>query len=73
MGSDLKGTSTEETFRYLSESNEALRIENLRLMTELQRMQNNIEVHEAEIITHSNGMGEYYNFINNFNYTLKND
>jgi hypothetical protein len=73
MTDNLKGTSTEETFRYLSESNEALRMENARLLSKIQRMQNNIEVHEAEIITHNNGLGEYYNFINNFNYTLKND
>jgi hypothetical protein len=73
MTNNLRGTSTEETIRFLSESNEALRIENTRLMSKMERMLNNIEVHEAEILTHNNGLGEYYNFINNFNYTLKNE
>lgn len=72
MINDIKGTSTEDTIRFLYESNEALRIENTRLMDEVERLTNNIEVHDAEILTHKNGIGDYYNFITNFNYTLKN-
>jgi hypothetical protein len=72
MKNDFKGTSTEETIRFLAESNEALRIENARLMDEVERLTNNIEVCDSEILTHKNGIGDYYNFMNNFNYTLKN-
>jgi len=61
--------STKELVNYLSQSNEALRIENARLMDEVERLTMNIEVHDAEVV--SNGMLHYYQFINNFNYTLK--
>jgi hypothetical protein len=53
----------------LSQSNEALRAENTRLMDENERLLNNIEVVDAEIV--SNGMNHYYQFMNQFNYTLK--
>lgn len=61
--------STKELVNYLSQSNEALRIENSRLMDENERLLNNIEVIDAEVV--SNGMNHYYQFMNNFNYTLK--
>jgi hypothetical protein len=61
--------STKELVNYLSQSNEALRAENTRLMDENERLLNNIEVIDAEIV--SNGMNHYYQFMNNFNYTLK--
>jgi hypothetical protein len=61
--------STKELVNYLSQSNEALRAENTRLMDENERLLNNIEVIDAEIV--SNGMNHYYQFINQFNYTLK--
>ncbi len=61
--------STKELVNYLSQSNEALRAENTRLMDENERLLNNIEVVDAEIV--SNGMNHYYQFINQFNYTLK--
>jgi len=61
--------STKELVNYLSQSNEALRAENTRLMDENERLLNNIEVIDAEIV--SNGMAHYYQFMNNFNYTLK--
>jgi hypothetical protein len=61
--------STKELVNYLSQSNEALRAENTRLMDENERLLNNIEVVDAEIV--SNGMNHYYQFMNNFNYTLK--
>ena len=60
---------TKELVDYLNQSNEALRIENSRLMDENERLMMNIEVHDAEVV--SNGMGHYYQFMNNFNYTLK--
>jgi hypothetical protein len=62
--------STKELVNYLSQSNEALRAENTRLMDENERLLNNIEVIDAEIV--SNGMAHYYQFMNQFNYTLKN-
>jgi hypothetical protein len=61
--------STKELVNYLSQSNEALRAENTRLMDENERLLNNIEVVDAEIV--SNGMNHYYQFMNQFNYTLK--
>jgi len=60
---------TKELVNYLSQSNEALRIENSRLLDEVERLTMNIEVHDAQIV--SNQLGEYYNYINNFNYTFK--
>jgi hypothetical protein len=59
----------EDLQNYLLQSNEALRIENLKLQDEVDRLTMNIEVIDAEIV--SNGMAQYYDFINNFNYTLK--
>lgn len=61
---------SKETISFLSQSNEALRLENLRLMDENERLINNIDVIDAELV--SNGVIKYYEFINNFNYTLKN-
>ena len=62
--------STKELVNYLSQSNEALRIENSRLLDEVERLTMSIEVIDAEVV--SNGMGNYYQYLNNFNYTLKN-
>jgi hypothetical protein len=61
--------STKELVNYLNQSNEALRIENSRLMDTVERLTNTLEVIEAEVV--SNSMGNYYNFMNNFNTTLK--
>jgi len=61
---------TKELVNYLSQSNEALRIENSRLLDEVERLTMGIEVHDAQIV--SNQMSGYYEFMNNFNYTLKN-
>lgn len=47
--------STKELVNYLNQSNEALRIENSRLMDEVERLTMNIEVHQAEILS------DYYN------------
>jgi hypothetical protein len=54
--------STKELVNYLTQSNEALRIENLRLMDQVERLTMNIEVHNAEIVS------DYYGF-NTYNYT----
>ena len=69
MSRQNENWSTKELVNYLSQSNEALRIENSRLMDENERLLNNIEVIDAEVV--SNGMNHYYEFINHFNYTLK--
>jgi len=61
---------SKETISFLSQSNEALRLENLRLMSENERLINSIEVIDAQTV--SNGIDQYYSFMNNFNYTLKN-
>ena len=60
---------TKELVHYLSLSNEALRMENARLLNEVERLTNNIEVYDAEIV--SNNMGTYYKYMNTFNTTLK--
>ena len=59
-----------ELVKYLSQSNEALRIENSRLLDEVERLTMGIDVHDAEVVC--NQMAHYYQFMNNFNYTLKN-
>lgn len=64
-------TSHDDLINYLTSSIEALRLENSRLMDENERLINNIEVIDAQIITHQNNIGAYYNFMNNFNYQLK--
>lgn len=68
---DNENWSTKELVSYLNQSNEALRKENLRLMSEIERLTNSIEVYDAEIITHQNGLGQYYSMMENFNYNLK--
>ena len=60
---------TKELVNYLSQSNEALRVENSRLLDQVERLTNNIEIYDAEVV--SNQMNHYYQFMNNFNYTLK--
>ena len=69
MSRQNENWSTKELVNYLSQSNEALRIENARLMDENERLMMNIEVVDAEVV--ANGMNHYYQFMNNFNYTLK--
>jgi hypothetical protein len=61
---------TKETMHFLSLSNEALRIENARLLSEVERLTNNIEVHDAEILNHN--MDNQNKYITYLNYTLKN-
>jgi len=65
MSKQNENWSSKELVNYLSQSNEALRIENTRLMDEVERLTMNIEVHDAEVV--SNGMNHYYQFMNNFN------
>lgn len=69
MSKQNESWSTKELVNYLSQSNESLRMENSRLMDENERLTNNIEVIDAEVV--ANGMNHYYQFMNNFNYTLK--
>ena len=64
-----ENTGTKELVHFLSLSNEVLRMENTRLMDENERLTNNIEVHDAMVV--SNGMDGYYQFMNHFNYILK--
>jgi len=69
MSRRFESSSNDELLNYYSQSNEALRLENARLMDLNERLTMCIEVRDAEVV--SNGMAGYYNFINNFNYTLK--
>jgi len=52
--------STKELVNFLSQSNEALRIENARLMDEIERLSNNIEVHDAIIMSQEYNQANYY-------------
>ena len=70
MSRQNESWANKDLVNYLNQCNEALRMENTRLMDENERLTNNIEVQDAEIV--SNGMAHYYQFMNNFNYTLKN-
>ena len=69
MSKEHENWGTKELVNYLSQSNEALRVRNLRLESEIERLTNNIEIYDAEVV--SNQMSHYYQFMNNFNYTLK--
>jgi hypothetical protein len=69
MGKQNENWGSKELVNYLSQSNEALRLENSRLMDENERLINSIEVVDAQLV--SNEMIHYYQFLNNFNYTLK--
>jgi len=69
MAKDNERWSSEESNHFLYLRVEALRIENSRLMDENERLLNSIEVVDA--MTVSNEMNHYYQFMNNFNYTLK--
>jgi len=70
MSRKFETSSNDELLNYLNQSNEALRMENARLTDLNERLALCIEVRDAEVV--SNGMAGYYNFINNFNYTLTN-
>jgi len=50
----------EDLINYLGQSNEALRIENARLMDEVERLTNNIEVHDAIIMSQEYNQANYY-------------
>jgi hypothetical protein len=69
MAKDNENWGSKELVNYLSLSNEALRIENSLLKDENERLINSIEVVDAQLV--SKEMSHYYQFINNFNYTLK--
>jgi hypothetical protein len=64
-----ENSGTKELVHFLNLSNEALRVENTRLMDENERLTMNIEVNDEMVV--SNGMNHYYQFMNNFNVTLK--
>lgn len=50
----------EDLINYLTQSNEALRLENARLMDEVERLTNNIEVHDAIIVSQEYNKANYY-------------
>lgn len=70
MSRQKESWANKDLVNYLNQCNEALRMENTRLMDENERLTNNIEVNDAEVV--SNQMAHYYQYMNNFNYTLKN-
>lgn len=53
-------TSNDELVSYLNASNEALRMENLRLMSQVERLANHLEVVDAEYVS-NNTRGTIYN------------
>jgi hypothetical protein len=50
----------EDLINYLTQANEALRQENLRLMSDVERLTNNIEVHDAIIVSQEYNQANYY-------------
>ena len=63
--------STKELVNFLNQSNYALRVENARLMDEVERLTMNIEVHNAEIVSDYYGINPYTYTKSNSNVTLK--
>jgi chromosome segregation ATPase len=49
-----------------------LELERTDLKNQVTNLINNIEVCEAEIVTHQNGLGGYYTFMEKFNQSLNN-
>jgi hypothetical protein len=50
----------EDLINYLRHANEALRLENTRLMDQVERLTNNIEVHDAIIVSQEYNQSNYY-------------
>jgi len=69
MSTQNENWGSKDLLNYQSQRIEALRLENTRLMDENERLINIIEVVDAMNV--SNEMSNYYQFLNNFNYTLK--
>jgi hypothetical protein len=65
----FENCGTKELVNYLNQRIEALRIENTRLLDQVERLSMNIESYDAQIISNENI--NYYNFISNFNKSLK--
>ena len=57
---------TKEAMNFLSQSNEALRIENMRLLDEIERLTNSMEVMDAEIVSN-----QYYGCKVSYNFNTK--
>jgi hypothetical protein len=57
---------TKEAMHFLSQSNEALRTENRRLLDEIERLTNSMEVLDAEIVSN-----QYYGCKVNYNFNTK--
>ena len=70
MSTQNENWGSKDLVNYQSQRIEALRLENTRLMDENERLINSIEVVDAQLVT--SDMQHYYQFMNNFNYTLKN-
>ena len=68
---DNETWGSKELVNFLTQRAEALRIENLKLQSELDKLTMAIEVCDAQNV--ANEMGNYYNFMEQFNYTLKNN
>jgi hypothetical protein len=69
MSKQNENWGSKDLINYQSQRIEALRLENTRLMDENERLINSIEVVDAQLVT--SDMQHYYQFMNNFNYTLK--
>ena len=67
MSKQNENWGTKETLNFLSQSNEALRIENLRLTNEIDRLISNIQIFDAQTISNQTEQNYAYQ---SFNYTL---
>lgn len=66
MSKEHERWGIKEVIEFLTLSNNALQLEIKRLKDENQRLINKVEVTDAELVSN-----HYYEFMNNFNYTLK--
>ena len=64
--SEFETTGTKELVNYLNQRIEALRLENTKLMSQLERLTMSIDIKDAQVVCNAN-----YNNYMNYNYNIK--
>ena len=62
----IENCGTKELVNFLNQRIEALRVENLKLMNEVERLTMSVDVKDAQVVCNAN-----YNNYMNYNYNLK--
>jgi competence protein ComGC len=62
----IESCGTKELVNFLNQRIEALRVENLKLMNEVERLTMSVDVKDAQVVCNAN-----YNNYMNYNYNLK--